>query len=85
MFVNVKGFYEACEKGSLSGNQVCGVRFVLKDGLSHAVDSSELAFRLAAIGAFREAFAKAAPTILEPIMTVEVVAPSEFQSTCLLL
>ncbi|KAF7797009.1 hypothetical protein EIP86_008201 [Pleurotus ostreatoroseus] len=75
-----KGFYEACAKGSLSGNPVSGVRFVLKDGLAHAVDSSELAFKLAAVGAFREAFAKAGPTILEPIMTVEVVAPAEFQS-----
>lgn len=56
---------------------------MLKDGLAHSVDSSELAFRLAAIGAFREAFVKAGPTILEPIMTVEVVAPSEFQSAYL--
>jgi elongation factor G len=54
----------------------------LKDGAFHAVDSSELAFRLAAIGAFREAFKQAAAIMLEPVMTVEVVAPSEFQSTC---
>ena len=52
----------------------------MKDGAFHAVDSSELAFRLAAIGAFREAFLKTKPVILEPIMTVEVVAPVEFQS-----
>ncbi|CAL1701831.1 unnamed protein product [Somion occarium] len=75
-----KGFYEALEKGSLSGNPISGCRLVLTDGAFHSVDSSELAFRLAIIGAFREAFAKAAPLILEPIMTVEVVAPSEFQS-----
>jgi len=43
------------------------------------VDSSELAFRSAAIGAFREAFPKARPVVLEPVMTVEVVAPVEFQ------
>ena len=42
-------------------------------------DSSELAFRLAALGAFREAFNKAGPVILEPVMAVEVVAPVEFQ------
>jgi len=75
-----KGFYEALEKGTLSGNPISGVRMVLRDGAFHAVDSSELAFRLAAIGAFREAFLKTKPVILEPIMTVEVVAPVEFQS-----
>ncbi|KAA1473312.1 elongation factor G mitochondrial [Dentipellis sp. KUC8613] len=75
-----KGFYEALEKGSLSGNPICGVRMVLKDGAYHIVDSSELAFRLAAIGAFREVYRNTKPVILEPIMTVEVVAPVEFQS-----
>lgn len=75
-----KGFYEALEKGTLSGNPISGVRLVLTDGAFHAVDSSELAFRLAVMGAFREAFVKAAPVILEPIMTVEIIAPSEFQS-----
>ncbi|KAL4247678.1 Elongation factor G, mitochondrial [Abortiporus biennis] len=75
-----KGFYEALQKGTLSGNPITGVRLVLKDGLSHAVDSSELAFRLAIIGAFRDIYSKTRPVILEPIMTVEVVAPSEFQS-----
>lgn len=54
---------------------------VLKDGAFHAVDSSELAFRLATIGAFREAFKLAKPVILEPVMNVEVVAPADFQST----
>ena len=76
-----KGFYEALEKGSLSGNPICGARMVLNDGLAHSVDSSELAFRLATIGAIREIYNAAKPIILEPIMTVEVVAPSEFQST----
>ncbi|KAH9022714.1 hypothetical protein EDB84DRAFT_1678395 [Lactarius hengduanensis] len=75
-----KGFFEALEKGTLSGNPISGVRMVLRDGAFHAVDSSELAFRLAAIGAFREAYLKTKPVILEPIMTVEVVAPVEFQS-----
>ncbi|KAI9432399.1 P-loop containing nucleoside triphosphate hydrolase protein [Lactarius indigo] len=75
-----KGFFEALEKGTLSGNPIAGVRMVLRDGAFHAVDSSELAFRLATIGAFREAYLKTKPVILEPIMTVEVVAPVEFQS-----
>ncbi|EDO46028.1 predicted protein [Nematostella vectensis] len=76
-----KGFYEACERGFITGHKVAGVRFVLEDGAAHAVDSSEMAFRMATIGAFREAFNKAAPMILEPIMSVEVNAPQEFQGT----
>ncbi|KAJ7443790.1 elongation factor G, mitochondrial [Mycena galericulata] len=75
-----KGFYEALEKGTLTGNPICGVRFVLQDGGFHTVDSSELAFRNATIGAFCEAFKAANALILEPIRKVEVVAPSEFQN-----
>jgi len=75
-----RGFFEALEKGSLSGNPITGCRFVLQDGAYHIVDSSELAFRLAAIGAFREVYRNTKPVILEPIMTVEVVSPLEFQS-----
>lgn len=52
---------------------------MLEDGSAHVQDSSELAFRLAAVGAFKEAFAKARPVVLEPVMKVEVVAPVEFQ------
>lgn len=58
---------------------------VLNDGAFHAVDSSELAFRMAAMGAFREVYSSAKPIILEPIMKVEVVAPGEFQSISFLL
>jgi elongation factor G len=68
------------EKGPLSGNQITGCRFVLKDGAYHQVNSSELDSRIVAIGAFREAFAQTKPVILEPIMNVEVVAPVEFQA-----
>ncbi|KIY43189.1 translation elongation factor G [Fistulina hepatica ATCC 64428] len=75
-----KGFFEALQKGTLSGNPVTGVRFTLSDGQYHIVDSSELAFRIAGIQAFRTAFKGARPVILEPVMTVEVVAPTEFQS-----
>jgi hypothetical protein len=51
----------------------------INDGASHPVDSSDIAFQLAAIGAFREAYEKAKPVILEPIMKVEVEGPTEFQ------
>jgi elongation factor G len=74
-----KGFKEAVSKGSLIGFPVVGVRIVVNDGQFHAVDSSEQAFKTASIMAFREGFDKAKPTILEPIMKVEVQAPEEFQ------
>ncbi|KXS21863.1 translation elongation factor G [Gonapodya prolifera JEL478] len=80
-----KGFREAIEKGSLIGHPVTRVRFVLTDGLAHAVDSNELSFKLAAMGAFREAFAKAGPQILEPIMSVATSAPAEYQGTVISL
>ncbi len=74
-----KGFRESVKKGTLIGFPVVGVRAVVNDGASHAVDSSEMAFKTAALMGFREAYAKAAPTILEPIMKVEIDAPPEFQ------
>jgi len=74
-----KGFENACEKGSLIDAPVLGVRVVLNDGAAHAVDSSDLAFQLASRSAFREAYAKAKPVVLEPIMRVEIEGPSEFQ------
>jgi elongation factor G len=74
-----KGFKNACEKGSLIDAPVLGVKVVLNDGAAHAVDSSDLAFQLASRSAFREAYAKAKPVVLEPIMRVEVEGPSEFQ------
>ncbi|KAL5036500.1 hypothetical protein BDV3_005176 [Batrachochytrium dendrobatidis] len=80
-----KGFYEACEKGSLVGHNVTGVRFVLEDGQAHLVDSSELAFRLATMYAFRESIKQAKAIVLEPIMEVSLVAPAEFQGPCIAL
>ncbi|GAA5833983.1 hypothetical protein JCM9279_004182 [Rhodotorula babjevae] len=74
-----KGFRDALQRGILTGNPVSGCKFILEDGAAHQVDSSELAFRLAAQGAFREAFPLGRPTVLEPIMKVEIVAPIEFQ------
>jgi elongation factor G len=74
-----KGFKKSLEKGSLCGAPITGVRCVVNDGAYHAVDSSDVAFQLAAIGAFKEGYLKAKPVIMEPIMKVAVEGPSEFQ------
>jgi len=74
-----KGFREAMKKGPLIGFPIVGVKCLINDGASHPVDSSEIAFRTAALMGFREAYAQAKPTILEPIMRVEVQFPEEFQ------
>ncbi len=74
-----KGFVEQMTKGLLIGAQVVGVRATLIDGAYHDVDSSEMAFRICAMAAFREAYHSAAPAVLEPIMKLEVQAPEEFQ------
>jgi len=76
-----KGFDDATEKGPLLAQPVTGVKMVVNDGASHAVDSSELAFRIAAVQAFKQGFLEADPQILEPIMNVEISAPEEFQGT----
>lgn len=76
-----KGFRKSVEKGALCGAAITGVRCVINDGAFHAVDSSDIAFQLAAIGAFKEAYMKAKPVILEPIMKVAVEGPSEFQGS----
>jgi elongation factor G len=76
-----KGFKEGVKRGQLIGFPVVGVRVVLNDGAAHAVDSSEQAFKTAAWMGFREAYPAAKPTILEPIMKVEVEAPVEFQGS----
>ena len=76
-----KGFQMAIKKGSQVGFPVLGIRCVVNDGAWHPVDSSDQAFQTAALNAFREAFEKAKPVILEPIMKVEVVAPTEFQGS----
>jgi len=76
-----KGFRKSLEKGALIGAPVVGVRCAINDGAFHAVDSSDIAFQLAAIGAFKEGYFKAKPVILEPIMKVAVEGPSEFQGS----
>lgn len=74
-----KGFRAAVKKGTLLGFPIVGVKVTINDGQSHSVDSSDMAFQSAAIGAFRQAYPKAAPEILEPVMKVSVEGPSEFQ------
>ncbi len=76
-----KGFKEAVTKGTLIGFPIVGVRAILNDGASHAVDSSEMAFKIASLYAFREAYEKAKPVVLEPVMKVQVQVPEEFQGT----
>jgi elongation factor G len=74
-----KGFQSCLKKGLLLGFPVTGMRLTVDDGKAHSVDSSELAFIQAAQGAFKQAYMKARPVILEPVMRVSVETPAEFQ------
>ena len=73
-----KGLKEAMERGVLAGFPVVDISVDLYDGSYHDVDSSEIAFKLAAINAMQEAMQKAKPVLLEPIMKLEVVTPEKF-------
>mgnify|MGYP005811221253 CR=1 FL=1 len=73
-----KGVKEAAESGTLGGYPVTDIKVELIDGSYHEVDSNEMAFRMAAIMAFKEGLQKGGPVLLEPIMRVEVVMPEEF-------
>jgi len=73
-----KGVEETMAEGVLAGYPVVDVRVTLYDGSYHSVDSSELAFKIAASMAFKEGFMKAKPVLLEPILYVEVVVPERF-------
>ena len=73
-----KGIVEAAEKGYLAGFPMVDFRVVVYDGSYHDVDSSEMSFKLAARKAFRAAMEQAKPTLLEPVMNVEVHAPVEY-------
>ncbi len=72
-----KGIQEAMQHGELAGAPVQGVRVSLVDGSYHSVDSSEMAFKIAGSMAFRSAYEKAEPTLLEPIMELEVTVPDD--------
>ncbi len=73
-----KGIVETMERGILCGNKVVDVGVTLLDGSFHQVDSSEMAFKICASIAFKEACAKAGAVLLEPVMEVEVVTPEDF-------
>jgi len=73
-----KGIAESLENGVMAGYPMVDVKVELIDGSYHEVDSSELAFRIAGSIAFQEGARKAKPTILEPVMDIEVVAPEEY-------
>ncbi len=73
-----KGIVEAMQKGIIAGYPVVDVKVTLNDGSYHEVDSSELAFKLAASNAFKEASEAAKAVLLEPVMKVEVVTPEEY-------
>jgi len=74
-----KGMQSCLKKGLMLGFPVIGMKVTVNDGKSHSVDSSEMAFTRAAIGAFKQAYNKAGPVILEPVMKLSVEGPSEFQ------
>lgn len=73
-----KGIVESVKKGPLAAYPVTGVKAVLYDGSYHAVDSSEMAFKIATQQAFKKGFLEAKPVLLEPIATLKVVCPDEF-------
>ena len=73
-----KGFYEALNQGLLAGFPVIKCKAILLDGKYHPVDSNELAFKMASILAFKDAYMNAKPTILEPILNVSIYIGNEY-------
>ena len=73
-----KGLQEAVVKGPLAGYPVVGVKAVLYDGSYHPVDSSEMAFKMATILAFKKGFMDASPVLLEPIVSMKVTVPDKY-------
>jgi elongation factor G len=79
----IDGIEDACKNGVYAGYQVIDMKIAITDGSFHEVDSNELAFKMAGIFAVKEAFKKAGPIILEPLMKVEVTTPDEYQGDLL--
>jgi elongation factor G len=79
----IDGIEEACKSGVYAGYQVIDVKVEITDGSFHEVDSNEMAFKMAGIFALKDAFKKANPILLEPIMKVEVTTPDEYQGDLL--
>ncbi|KAF2105301.1 elongation factor G, mitochondrial [Lophiotrema nucula] len=79
LFACEKGFKASCINGPLLGHKVLGASMIINDGATHAVDSSEMAFKNATQQAFRKAFMAANPQVLEPLMKTSITAPNEFQ------
>lgn len=73
-----KGFQESVKQGLLAGFPVIGMKATLYDGKYHPVDSNELAFKMAAVLAYKECYMKCSPTILEPIMKISINVSNEF-------
>lgn len=73
-----KGIQESVEKGPVAGYPVVGVKAVLYDGSYHPVDSSEMAFKMATVQAFKKGFMEASPVLLEPIASLKVLVPDKF-------
>ena len=78
-----KGFKQCIPRGKIIGFPIVGIKATIDDGSFHPVDSSDIAFQQAAIGGFWQAYEKAKPEILEPIMKVSVEGPTEFQGNIL--
>ena len=79
----LKGINDKMNEGPLTGSLARDIRVYVYDGKMHPVDSNEISFVLAARNAFKEAFRKAGPKIMEPIYTVEVMTPTDYMGACM--
>jgi elongation factor G len=73
----LKGVMEVMERGPLTGSYVRDVRVIVYDGKMHTVDSNDIAFKIAGMNAFKQAFMNARPKLLEPVYDLEILVPEE--------